>query len=147
MSSVEEMFLSLSKNHVKYLLIGGLVSIIYGVPRTTVDIDIAIEPSPRNIQKTVKALSQLGLVAESERVDEILGLGGTTFVNDLQIDVLTDLKGTSFSKLWGNRKSVIYKQIRIAVVGLEDHVGMLKRMGRPQDLEDLSQLRKLHHRI
>ena len=54
------LYKSLNKNRVKYLIIGGIACIIYGVPRTTLDIDIFIEPSLKNAEKLLKALRNAG---------------------------------------------------------------------------------------
>ena len=54
------LYKSLNRNKVKYLIIGGIACIIYGVPRTTLDIDIFIEPSVKNAKKLLKALKEAG---------------------------------------------------------------------------------------
>lgn len=140
---VKEVFAVLNENKVKYLLIGGLASIIYGAPRTTVDIDIAVEPSEKNIKKLIKALSSLGLTPEIPEPREMLGVGGTTFGNDIEVDVLTDIQNIGFSELWKSRKIITYKRIKIQVISLEHHLALLKRISRKRDLEDVKYLEKL----
>ena len=39
-------FRSFQEHEVKYLVIGGIASVLHGVPRTTFDLDILIEASP-----------------------------------------------------------------------------------------------------
>lgn len=144
MLKIEEIFKVLNEAKIKYLLIGGLASIIYGVPRTTLDIDIAIQPTKTNIKKTIKVLTGLGLTPETTCVDEILGLGGTTFTNEKEIDVLTDLLGTEFEDLWQGKETVVYKTTEIYTVSLNDHLKMLKRAGRKKDFEDIECLEETH---
>lgn len=51
---------TLNKHKIKYLLIGGFAAVLYGVPRSTFDIDIAISLDSKNIGDTITLLSGLG---------------------------------------------------------------------------------------
>ncbi len=51
---------SLNKKKIKYLLIGGFAAVLYGVPRSTFDLDIAISLDSKNIGNTITLLSGLG---------------------------------------------------------------------------------------
>ena len=93
MLSLEKLFKALNKAGVRYILIGGMASILYGVPRTSVDFDIAIDPSEENVTKIIGTLKKLGLTCDTEDVVDILAQGGITFSNDMEIDVLTDIPG------------------------------------------------------
>jgi predicted nucleotidyltransferase len=137
---IETVFKALNKARVDYLLIGGLASILYGVPRTTVDIDIALRPETGNITKAIKALRALGLVPDTERTDEILAAGGVSLSNDIELDLVTDTKGVDFNTAWTHRKTVEYDGTRVKVISKGDHIAMLKAVGRPKDLEDLEDL-------
>lgn len=139
---IEKVFRALNESDIKYVLIGGLASIVYGVPRTTVDIDIAIEPTEKNIKKVIKTLSHIGLTPEISEPIEILGVGGTTFENELEIDVLTDVPNIAFSELWEKRKIIVYKKVKLPVISLELHIALLRKIGRKKDLEDVKYLEK-----
>lgn len=137
MSSLEGLFKSLNKAGIRYLLIGGMASILYGVPRTSVDFDIAIDPSEENVEKTIEILKKLGLSCDTENVVDILAQGGITFSNDLEIDVLTDIPGKDeFKTLWERRRKVTYERIAIDVISKEDQIRVLREVGRRQDIED-----------
>ena len=115
----------------------GMASILYGVPRTSVDFDIAIDPSEENVKKTILTLKKLGLSCDTENVVDILAQGGITFSNDLEIDVLTDIPGKEkFETLWDRRNKVTYEKIAIDVISKEDQICILREVGRKQDLED-----------
>lgn len=137
MLKIEEIFKVLNETKIKYLLIGGMASIIYGVPRTTLDIDIAVQPTKSNIKKTIRVLIKSGLIPDTEDIDEILGLGGTTFTNEKEIDILTDLPGVEFDDLWQRKETVVYKTVEIYTISLKDHLKMLKRTRRKKDFEDI----------
>lgn len=50
LNQLQDVFSSLQKHNVKYLVIGGIAAILYGVPRATFDLDILIEATPENVQ-------------------------------------------------------------------------------------------------
>ena len=136
MVGLKDVFRSLNRNRVRYLLIGGLASVHHGVPRTSVDVDIAVAPTRRNVEHLLAAMRALGLEPEPETVEDILGTGGVTFTNERQLDALTDLPAASFAEVWRNRVSVSYGRLRVWVVSREDQVRLLRAAGRPKDVED-----------
>jgi hypothetical protein len=134
---IEEVMSMLNVCRVKYLLIGGLASVLHGVPRTTVDIDIAVLPSEANVRRTIDALKKVGLTCDTENADDIIAQGGITFSNKLSIDVLTSLPGKmDFESIWERRSVAVYRDVKINVVSKADQIKMLKAVGRAQDLED-----------
>lgn len=137
MSTIEGIFATLNKAKVKYVLIGGLASILHGVPRTTIDIDIAVEPKKKNLEALIRALCKIGLVPETDRIDEILGQGGVTFINDRTVDVLTSTKGLEFSDIWKKKERVKYKGVFIPTISKKAQIMMLKAVGREEDLRDV----------
>ena len=137
---IEQIFHALNDASVDYLLVGGLASVLYGVPRTTVDIDISIRPKEDHIFKAIEALESLGLVPDTSVPDEILGQGGVTFSNEREIDMITDLKGIDFNTAWDRRKQIEYEGITVQVISREDLITALKAVGRQKDLDDLKDL-------
>ena len=140
MLRLEQVFSALNDAYVDYLLVGGLASVLYGVPRTTVDIDIAVRPKNDHILKAIEALESLGLVPDTRVSDEILGQGGVTFSNEREIDMITDLKGIDFNTAWDRRKQIEYEGITVHVISKEDLITALKAVGRQKDLDDLKDL-------
>ena len=140
MLRIEQVFSALNDASVDYLLVGGLASVLYGVPRTTVDIDIAVRPKMDHVLKAIKALESLGLVPDTKVPNEILGQGGVTFSNEREIDMITDLKGVDFNIAWDRRKQIEYEGITIQVISKEDLITALKAVGRQKDLDDLKDL-------
>ena len=69
LDQLQNVFASFQKNEVKYLVIGGIAAVLYGVPRATFDLDILIEPSLENAQALIVALDDL----EDVRILELSG--------------------------------------------------------------------------
>lgn len=137
MSSVEDVFAQLNRGGVRYVLIGGLASILHGVPRTTIDIDIAVEPSRKNIVNLVTAMEKIHLEPEVGDIDEIISQGGVTFTNDISLDTHSSLKKLAFKEIWKARIVVEYNKIRVPVISKEHQIILLKAVGREEDLKDL----------
>lgn len=138
MLEIEEIFKSLNKAGVRYILIGGLASILHGVPRTTVDVDITIFPKKDDVEKTIEALRNIGLIPDTANIDEILGMGGTTFTNDWEVDVLTSLpEKISFESIYERSMVVSYKGVQITTISIHDQIELLKTTSRHKDIEDI----------
>ncbi len=143
MPSIPEVLRALNRARVRYLLIGGYASVLHGVPRTTLDLDLALDSDPANVRRALAALRRLGLRAETDRVDEILAQGGVTAANDRSVDLLTSLKGARFHDLWRRRIEVRIPGARVPVVSRRDQIRLLRAAGRPQDREDADALESL----
>ena len=60
MTSIPGIFRALNRARVRYVLIGGYASVVHGVPRTTVDVDLALDPGPENVRRAVRCLRASG---------------------------------------------------------------------------------------
>ena len=73
LNRLKDVFESFQKHEVKYLVIGGIAAILYGVPRATFDLDILIDPTSENAQRLLDALLDAGLgTASLTNVEEIV---------------------------------------------------------------------------
>src|SRR5437879_4093861 len=57
LNRLQGVFSSFQKHDVRYLVIGGIAAVLYGVPRATFDVDILIE-APGNAQRLLDALEE-----------------------------------------------------------------------------------------
>lgn len=140
MTSIPELLRTLNRARVRYLLIGGYASVLHGVPRTTLDMHLALDPDPANVRRALAALGRLGLRADTDRIDEILAQGGVTVSNDRSVDLLTSVRGPRFPQLWRRRITVRIPGARVPVVSRRDQVRLLRAAGRAKDLEDAQAL-------
>jgi hypothetical protein len=56
----EEVFAALNKAGVRYLVVGGVAVVIYGVLRLTADLDLMVDLESGNLKKFLRALEVLG---------------------------------------------------------------------------------------
>jgi len=90
LNRLKGVFKSFQNHEVKYVVIGGIASVLYGVPRATFDLDILIEASKGNAQRLLDALSEAGLeTAFLTSAEGILGNEITVFKDRVRIDVQT----------------------------------------------------------
>ena len=61
LNKLKDVFASFQRHDVKYLVIGGIASILHGVPRATFDLDILILANQDNADRLLKALLEAGL--------------------------------------------------------------------------------------
>ncbi len=68
MTSLPDILQSLDRARVRYILVGGYASVIHGVPRTTVDMDLAFDLEEGNVRRALEALKAHGLEPETDRL-------------------------------------------------------------------------------
>ena len=90
LNRLTDVFKSFQKHDVKYVVIGGIASILYGVPRATFDLGILIEPTTANGQRLLEALLESGIgTASLTTVEQLLDNEITVFK-----DIVFIFKGT-----------------------------------------------------
>jgi predicted nucleotidyltransferase len=138
LNRLKDVFESFQKHDVKYLVIGGIAAVLYGIPRATFDLDILIEPTRENILHLLDALLDAGLgTASLTNVDEILSNEITIFKDRVRVDVQIKTPGIIFKDSWERKKTMDYQGQQFYVVCLEDLIASKRAAGRAVDLEDL----------
>jgi len=131
-------FESFQRYDVRYLVIGGIAAILYGVPRATFDLDIIIEATPDNAKQLLDALLDAGMgTASLTNVEDLLSNEITVFKDWVRIDVLTTAPGIDFQEAWKRRETMMYQGQTFSVVSRKDLISSKKALGRAVDLEDV----------
>jgi hypothetical protein len=146
---------ALEKAKVSYAIVGGYAVALHGAVRGTVDVDVVIEWSLKNLEDTEKAFKQIGLVSLIPITAETLFHFRDEYIQNRnliawnfydpsnplnQVDVVInyDLKSARHTKTIKNSLGVI------RILSLNDLIKMKEASGRPQDLEDVKALDCLH---
>ena len=142
-SDFKDLLRCLSKERVKYLIIGGYAVSYYSEPRYTKDLDIWVEPTKSNSKKVIKALTTFG--APTDNLDEAdFSKRGTLFIFGLppnRVDILTSPKGATFKTAWKNKTVVNLNKLKLNFISIKDLIKLKKATGRPQDKLDLESLK------
>ena len=149
------LFRELEREGLRFLVIGGFASNIYGVERATFDLDLAIAPDQDHVGRLLNVLRRLGYrrlvdvntekaIGDIDRVDiqRIIGLETVRVKNGRDVDILI-VPSTQFEYLWQYRVDLEYHGAKIPLPNPVDLIHMKEQSSRPVDLEDARKLRHI----
>lgn len=150
---VGELIATLARHRVEYLVIGGVATQVHGHRRTTMDLDVAADPSPENLRRLGAALAELEARPRDAGVEEgelsigdserpaIAAIVPPLLTRHGQIHVLKEPKGArKFEEMRERALVVDLDGNEVAIVGLDDLIRMKRAAGRPADLDDIAAL-------
>lgn len=152
-------FKVLNKARIKYVVTGGTAVTMYGYMRYTADLDIIVDLKESNLAKVYDVLVANGYVTklpvtkedfldESQRQEWIKKRNMVAFsfydkrhpinVIDIILDVPVDTQ-----KIFKNRNKVAVDGVTVPLIAIKDLIKIKEKVGRPQDLQDVNQLKEL----
>ena len=138
------LFQALNAARVKYLVIGGLAAIAYGIPRSTKDADIVVLPNPKAYAKLLEVFRALRMgTAYLTAPEKMMQSKVTIFDDFIRVDVLSEAPGLDFQAFWKNRQVFKVEGVNINFVSLDDLIQLKRAAGRQRDLEDVALLEKI----
>jgi len=138
LNRLQDVFRSFQQHDVRYVIIGGIASILHGVPRATFDLDILIDATPENARRLLDALLDAGLgTASLTTPDDVLANEITVFQDRVRLDVQTSTPGISFRTAWERREIVAYQGQEFYILSRQDLIASKRAAGREVDLEDV----------
>ncbi len=142
LNRLQPVFASLQKHDVRYVVIGGIAAVLYGVPRATFDLDILIEASEENAQRLLLAFQE-AVLGTATLIDPqgLLANEITVFKDVVRIDVQTSTPGLTFAQAWQYKRVVEFHGQPLFLVGLPDLIAAKQAAGRKVDLEDVALLK------
>jgi len=150
---IHEVCKALDQVKIPYAIVGGYAVALHGALRGTVDVDIVINWTLKNLKNTEKVFNEIGLVSllpiNSDNLfhfrDEYMqnrNLIAWNFydpkkpTNQVDIIINYDLRN-------GHTEIINTSQGKIRVLSKKDLITMKKASGRPQDIEDVKALENL----
>lgn len=135
----------LKKNEVDFIVVGAYALAAHGYPRSTVDIDIWINPAEENSKNLYKALAEFG--APLEDIDEdTFNKKGVIFqigVAPCRIDIMTKISGEiDFKDAKERCNRLVFDNVELPVLSLDDLIKNKQATGRIKDVEDAKTLIK-----
>ena len=143
LNQLKDVFKSLESHKVRYVVIGGIAAVLYGVPSSTFDLDILIDSTLENAQKLLDALleSNLGSALLTD-AQQVLSHEISVFEDRVRIDVQTRTPGITFAKAWEDRVTMDYRGQKLYVISRDHLIATKLAAGRDIDLEDVRILKK-----
>lgn len=128
----------------EFLVVGAYAMSAHGVPRSTGDIDIWVNPTSENAARVWNALLRFGAPLEGcssddfQRIDQVFQIGNAPH----RIDLLTSIDGVEFDD--ANTRKIVAEVdgMRIPVLGRIDLIHNKRTCGRLKDLADVELLLK-----
>jgi len=141
-SDYKDLFKTLNRHKVKYMVIGAYAVTFYTEPRFTKDLDIWVDNDIANAERLHKALTSFGA--------PLTGISIRDFTNEkmvyqigvapVRIDILMGLSGLKFETAWKNRKRTDYDRVPINILGIKELIYSKKKTKRGQDILDVEKL-------
>lgn len=139
-----DLIVELLRADARFLIVGAHALGLHGVPRATVDLDIWIDATPQNAQRTLAALALFGAPlatlqiteADLTRPETVIQLGLPPY----RIDLLTGISGVSFAEAWADRVEDAFEGVRAPFIGRNALIRNKRASGRTKDLADLEAL-------
>jgi len=152
-------FKLLNKEDVKYVVVGGIATILHGYVRATADIDLVVDLQTDEATKVIDTLSIAGFkpkipVQAIEFVDkakrkqwiEDKGMQVFSMYNPeqpaLKIYLFIEYP-IPFNELWQHSVVMDLGETTVRVCSIDDLVTMKQQAGRHKDLADIEQLTKI----
>lgn len=136
-------FLSLCLKHeLRFMIIGGYAVVHYSRPRYTGDLDLWLESSQENAERTVTILRDFGFRGEDVTTSmitdqkEIIRMG----FEPMRLGLFTSIPGVDFQDCYPRPVFVKIGTHQIPFIGLEDLKKTKAASGRTKDLLDLEEL-------
>ena len=138
LNRLQDVFKCFQQHEVKYVVIGDVASVLYGVPRATFDLDILIEATAENAQRLLAALAEAGFgTADITDAQDVVAHEITIFNDRVRIDVQTHTPGVSFQDAWSRRATMTYRGQDFFILSRDDLINTKRASGREVDLEDV----------
>jgi len=153
-----DIFAALNVAQVKYLVVGGLAVILYGIQRTTGDVDLCIHLGAENLERLGQALKRIGFIPrvpaplmgladpKTRRLwTKQKGMKVYSFIEPQgrpprNVDVMVEpLK--NFDAVYRKRKTATLRGVAVPVIPVNELARMKRKAGRLQDLQDIQDLR------
>ncbi|UCF29802.1 MAG: nucleotidyl transferase AbiEii/AbiGii toxin family protein [bacterium] len=152
-------FSALSSREVHYLITGGAAMNLHGIPRLTDDLDLLVDLREGNLVRFQGAMEDLGYLprgpeGSSGGVTRILrdsrARGRSTATLSPQgpegpgpkIDLVVR-PPLPFDEVFRRRGKIIFGDLVLPVLSIEDMIAFLRRYGRERDTEDVRILEKV----
>jgi hypothetical protein len=145
MKTFAELLVELSRNGVKYILVGGLAVDLCGYSRVTHDVDIIIDYSKENINLLISILFNFGegSVRELSYTDFDLEEGCIRIVEDFPLDIFTIMRSHTYQDLTRYVKFYEINEVKIPYLGAEGLIELKQTSYRAKDQLDVQTLKVL----
>ena len=164
MNYINEILFALTDAKVEFVVGGGVAAVLHGVERVTLDIDLALNMDPANVEEFLQVMHKLGLqprvpvpardLMSREAVRRMIAEKGAMVFSFVDFDrplrhVDIFLQGNlSFEELSRGARKVVIEDRAIKIMGIDKLLETKRAITplRDKDLIDIKELEKLQGR-
>ncbi|OGI46873.1 MAG: hypothetical protein A2637_06040 [Candidatus Muproteobacteria bacterium RIFCSPHIGHO2_01_FULL_65_16] len=159
MSYFIPVFQLLNEAKVRYVVVGGIATILHGYVRATADVDLVVDLHAEEVKKAVRALTAYGFkprapvdpmqfadTAQRARWIEEKGMEVFSFFHPDHAEQTVDLFARHpipFEPLWSRSVLMNLGGVEVRVCSIDDLIEMKRLSGRQKDLADIEQLARI----
>lgn len=129
----------LNKNNIDYVFVGGIAVIVYGNPRTTVDLDLIVRLNEKEIETFSKYLQNEGFFCDPKDIKSAFEEGTHFSAEEKESLFRLDIIGVNnkrAEKTLKNRNLIEHEGINMYVASPEDTIANKLLYGSEQDIKD-----------
>lgn len=162
MALFEPLFAALNEGSVRYVVVGGVATVLHGYARLTADVDLIIDLEPAECRRALEVLAQLGLQPRLpvDALDfsdpamrrswvEEKGMRVFSLVDPdnplLAVDRFAE-HVLDFDRLWADSEEIRLRGTSVRVASIPHLIELKRLAGRPKDLEDIMRLEEIQRR-
>ena len=155
----EPLFHALNASQTRYVVVGGVATVLHGYARLTADIDLILDLEPEAAARAMRALCGLGLqprapvraadfadvhIRESWLHDKGMQVFSLFHPDNpmLSVDVFTS-HPIEFEMLFGRSDVCDIGDVSVRIASLSDLIHLKRLAGRPRDRDDIEKLEQI----
>lgn len=147
-SDFKDLLRIFEKAEVRYLVVGGYAVSEHTEPRYTKDLDLWVDNSEENAGAVFSALREFGAPLRDATLEDFAD-PKTVYQIGLppsRIDILMALEGLDFLDCWQRRLETVIDGLTVKYISVQDLIVNKELAGRPIDLIDATNLKKVDQR-
>lgn len=139
----EKLLVTLARNKVAFMTVGGVACTLNGFVRTTEDVDLLVANTPDNIDRLLSSLSRYGqgFASELTAADFTDEEGAVRVIEDFPIDLFVRMGGRHFEDLLAYRFWIDLDGVPVPYLGAEGLILLKQDSLRDKDKIDVLALR------
>ena len=140
----KEMLQLLLEEKASFMVVGAYAMAAHGFPRATGDLDIWVDPSPRNSKGVFRSLARFGASLTGVHEHD-LTLPGTIYqigIVPRRIDIITSIDGVGYEEARPKAVVVDLEGLPVPILSLDHLIKNKESTGREKDALDAKTLRE-----
>ncbi|MBI3098619.1 MAG: hypothetical protein HYY93_10315 [Planctomycetes bacterium] len=141
-----DLFALWNEHGLEYLVLGAQAAILYGLGRSSFDVDILLRQNTENAERFIAAMGRVGFgIAREIRPEDLFHRPFFAIADQCKVDVFTvvPLVGARYEECFPRREVIVVAGVSVPCLALDTLIASKDGTGRPKDQQDVLELRRL----